>query len=133
MLILQWNNNQGLFEMFSIPGKQAVTITDKAAVQIARLMGDDNSKGLRIGVKKGGCAGMEYTMNYVTEVDPLDEVVEQAGARVMIAPMAQMFLFGTEIDYEVSLLESGFKFRNPNVVDACGCGESIKFAEIDGD
>jgi iron-sulfur cluster assembly protein len=47
----------------------------------------------------------------------------------MIAPMAQMFLFGTEIDYETSLLESGFKFRNPNVVDACGCGESIKFAE----
>ena len=44
-------------------------------------------------------------------------------------PMAQMFLFGTEIDYEVSLLESGFKFKNPNVVDACGCGESIKFAD----
>ncbi|MGR3290500.1 MAG: HesB/IscA family protein [Paracoccaceae bacterium] len=119
--------------MFSIPGKQAVTITDTAAAQIAQLMGKDGSKGLRIGVKKGGCAGMEYTMNYVTEVDPLDEVVEQDGARVMIAPMAQMFLFGTEIDYEVSLLESGFKFRNPNVVDACGCGESIKFAEIDGD
>ena len=72
---------------------------------------------------------MEYTMDYVTETDPLDEVVEQDGARVMIAPMAQMFLFGTEIDYEVSLLEAGFKFRNPNVVDACGCGESIKFDE----
>jgi len=113
--------------MFSIPGKQAVSITDKAAAQIAKLMTQDGSKGLRIGVKKGGCAGMEYTMDYVTEVDPMDEVVEQDGARVMIAPMAQMFLFGTEIDYEVSLLESGFKFRNPNVVDACGCGESIKF------
>ncbi|NVK06470.1 MAG: iron-sulfur cluster assembly accessory protein, partial [Marivivens sp.] len=72
---------------------------------------------------------MEYTMDYVDEVNPLDEVVEQSGARVMIAPMAQMFLFGTEIDYEVSLLESGFKFKNPNVVDACGCGESIKFDE----
>ena len=119
--------------MFSIPGKQAVTITDKAAAQIAQLMQKDGSRGLRIGVKKGGCAGMEYTMNYVSEVDPLDEVVEQDGARVMIAPMAQMFLFGTEIDYKVSLLESGFKFRNPNVVDECGCGESIKFAEIDGD
>ena len=119
--------------MFSIPGKQAVTITDVAAAQIAQLMGKDGHKGLRIGVKKGGCAGMEYTMDYVSEVDPLDEVVEQDGARVMIAPMAQMFLFGTEIDYETSLLESGFKFRNPNVVDACGCGESIKFAETDGD
>ena len=113
--------------MFGIPGKQAVTITDRAAQHIAKLMARDGSQGLRIGVKKGGCAGMEYTMDYVSEVDAHDEVVEQDGARVMIAPMAQMFLFGTEIDYEVSLLESGFKFRNPNVVDACGCGESIKF------
>jgi iron-sulfur cluster assembly protein len=72
---------------------------------------------------------MEYTMEYVTEVNAMDEVVEQDGARVMIAPMAQMFLFGTEIDYEVSLLEAGFKFKNPNVTDACGCGESIKFDE----
>ncbi|AUJ64233.1 Fe-S cluster assembly protein HesB [Aestuarium zhoushanense] len=115
--------------MFGIPGKQAVTITDRAAAQIAKLMAKDGHQGLRIGVKKGGCAGMEYTMDYVDEVNPLDEVVEQGGARVMIAPMAQMFLFGTEIDYEVSLLESGFKFKNPNVVDACGCGESIKFDE----
>jgi iron-sulfur cluster assembly protein len=115
--------------MFSIPGKQAVTITEAAAKQIARLMAKDGHEGLRIGVKKGGCAGMEYTMDYVTEIDPADEVVEQDGARVMIAPMAQMFLFGTEIDYQTSLLESGFVFRNPNVVDACGCGESIKFDE----
>ena len=115
--------------MFGIPGKQAVSITPAAAAQIVRLMGRDGHQGLRIGVKKGGCAGMEYTMDYVAEVDPHDEVVEHDGARVMIAPMAQMFLFGTEIDYETSLLESGFKFRNPNVVDACGCGESIKFAE----
>ncbi len=116
--------------MFAIPGKQAVTITPKAAARIARLMAKDGHEGLRIGVKKGGCAGMEYTMDYASEIDPNDEVVEQDGARVMIAPMAQMFLFGTEIDYEVSLLESGFKFRNPNVVDACGCGESIKFRDV---
>jgi len=117
--------------MFGIPGKQAVSISDAAARQIATLMGKNGSKGLRIGVKKGGCAGMEYTMDYVDAVDPNDEVVEQDGARVMIAPMAQMFLFGTEIDYEVSLLEAGFKFRNPNVVDACGCGESIKFKDVE--
>lgn len=115
--------------MFGIPGKQAVSMTSAAAVQISRLMAKDGHQGLRIGVKKGGCAGMEYTMDYVNEINKLDEVVEVDGARVMIAPMAQMFLFGTEIDYETSLLESGFKFRNPNVVDACGCGESIKFAE----
>ena len=117
--------------MFAIPGKQAVSISDAAAKQITKLMARDGSQGLRIGIKKGGCAGMEYTMEYVSEVDPNDEVVEQNGARVMIAPMAQMFLFGTEIDYETSLLESGFKFRNPNVVDACGCRESIKFKDIE--
>ena len=116
--------------MFSIPGKQAVTLTPRAAGQIARLMTRDAKAGLRIGVKKGGCAGMEYTMEWADTRNPLDEVVEQDGARVMIAPMAQMFLIGTEIDYETGLLESGFRFRNPNVVDACGCGESVKFAEV---
>ena len=115
--------------MFGIPGKQAVSMTPRAAAQISKLMDRDGRQGLRIGVKKGGCAGMEYTMDYVDAGDPMDEVVEQDGARIMIAPMAQMFLFGTEIDYETSLLESGFRFNNPNVVEACGCGESIKFAD----
>lgn len=115
--------------MFGIPGKAAVTLTPAAAKQISKLMQKQDSKGLRIGVKKGGCAGMEYTMDYVSEVNPMDETVEQDGARVMIAPMAQMFLIGTEIDYEISLLEAGFKFRNPNVAEACGCGESIKFKD----
>ncbi|MCA8878369.1 MAG: iron-sulfur cluster assembly accessory protein [Rhodobacteraceae bacterium] len=115
--------------MFGIPGKQAVTLTPAAVKQITRLMARDSAKGLRLGVKKGGCAGMEYTMEFVTDIDPMDEVIEQDGACVMIAPLAQMFLFGTEIDYETSLLESGFRFRNPNVVDACGCGESIRFDE----
>ncbi len=117
--------------MFAIPGKQAVSMTDRAAAQISKLMDQGGHKGLRIGVKKGGCAGMEYTMDYVDEVAEHDEVVEQNGARVLIAPMAQMFLFGTEIDYETSLLESSFKFRNPNVADACGCGESINFKTVD--
>ncbi|WP_415920315.1 HesB/IscA family protein [Tateyamaria sp. SN6-1] len=117
--------------MFAIPGKQAVTITPRAATQIVKLMDKEGHAGLRIGVKKGGCAGMEYTMEYVDQADPNDEAVEQDGARVMIAPMAQMFLFGTEIDYETSLLESGFKFNNPNVSDACGCGESISFKDVE--
>ena len=117
--------------MFAIPGKQAVTMTDAAVRQISKLMEGEGRTGLRIGVKKGGCAGMEYTMDYVDTIDPNDEVVEQDGARVMIAPLAQMFLFGTEIDYETSLLESGFKFRNPNVAEACSCGESIKFKDVE--
>ena len=113
--------------MFGIPGKAAVTLTPAATRQIARLMAKQGSAGLRIGVKKGGCAGMEYTIDYVAEQNPLDEVVEQDGAKVFIAPMAQMFLIGTEIDYEIDLLQAGFKFRNPNVAEACGCGESIMF------
>ena len=116
--------------MFSMPGKQAVTLTQKAVEQINALMEQNGHYGLRLGVKKGGCAGMEYTLDYVDEVAQHDEVIEQDGARVLIAPMAQMFLFGTEIDYAVSLLEAGFKFKNPNVTESCGCGESIKFAEM---
>jgi iron-sulfur cluster assembly protein len=117
--------------MFGIPGKQAVTMTPAAETQVRKLMDRDGRAGLRIGVKKGGCAGMEYTMEFVDTADPNDEVVEQDGARVMIAPMAQMFLFGTEIDYRSSLLESGFHFNNPNVADACGCGDSIKFKDVE--
>ncbi len=119
--------------MFGIPGKSPVTLTPRAVRHIARLMERESAKGLRIGVKKGGCAGMEYTMEAALEVGEHEEVVEQDGACVIIAPMAQMFMFGTEIDYETGLIESGFKFRNPNVTEACGCGESIKFGNVDAE
>ena len=118
--------------MFSIPGKSPVTITDAAERQIARLMAAKSASGLRIGLKKGGCAGMEYTMELAQTAAPGDEVVEQGAARVLIAPTAQMFLFGTEIDYESGMLESGFRFRNPNVTDSCGCGESVRFEPLEG-
>jgi iron-sulfur cluster assembly protein len=115
--------------MFGIPGKSAVTLTPAATRQIAGMMARDGAFGLKIGVKKGGCAGMEYTMEFVPAAGPMDEVVEQDGARVIVAPMAQMFLIGTEIDYQTGLLEAGFKFRNPNVAESCGCGESVKFKD----
>ncbi len=115
--------------MFGMSDKQAVTMTDSAIRQIVKLMERSGKEGVRIGVKKGGCAGMEYTLEFVDMVDAHDEVVEKDGARVMIAPMAQMFLFGTEIDYGTTMLEAGFRFNNPNVVEACGCGESIKFKD----
>jgi iron-sulfur cluster assembly protein len=115
--------------MFGIPGKPPVSLTPAAVKRIRGLMADGSVQGLRLGVKKGGCAGMEYVMEHATEIGTHDEVIEQEGARVLIAPMAQMFLFGTEIDYRSTLLESGFVFNNPNVVEACGCGESIKFAQ----
>ena len=118
--------------MFSIPGKPPVTITPAAEARIARLMAEKGASGLRIGLKKGGCAGMEYTMELAETPSPNDEVVEQGAARVLIAPTAQMFLFGTEIDYETGLLESGFRFKNPNVTDTCGCGESIRFEPLEG-
>ena len=118
--------------MFSIPGKSPVTISAAAERQIARLMAQKTAGGLRIGLKKGGCAGMEYTMELADTAQPGDEVIEQGEARVLIAPTAQMFIFGTEIDYESGLLESGFKFRNPTVTDSCGCGESVSFAPLEG-
>ena len=118
--------------MFSIPGKPPVTITPAAEARIARLMAERGASGLRIGLKKGGCAGMEYTMELADTPSPNDEVVEQGAARVLIAPTAQMFLFGTEIDYRTGLLDSGFRFVNPNVTDTCGCGESIRFEPLGG-
>lgn len=116
--------------MFGVSdGKALVTLTPAAVGQLRGLMerSDEPVYGLRIGVKKGGCAGMEYTMDYASEAKGGEEIVEQDGARVLIEPIATMFLVGTEIDYETGLLESGFKFRNPNVSEACGCGESVKF------
>ena len=95
-------------------------------------MAEKGASGLRIGLKKGGCAGMEYTMELAETPSPNDEVVEQGAARVLIAPTAQMFLFGTEIDYRTGLLDSGFRFVNPNVTDTCGCGESIRFEPLEG-
>lgn len=110
------------------PRPPLITMTTAAIQHITTLMHKKAGIiGLRIGVKNGGCAGMEYTMDYVEQADPLDEVIEQDGACVLIAPQAQMFLLGLEIDYKESLLESGFVFQNPNVVDTCGCGASVKF------
>lgn len=115
--------------MFAIPGKPPVTLTPAAIDRIASLMARENAAGFRIGVKKGGCAGMEYTMEVAQEAGPMDLVVEDGAARVLIAPMAQMYMIGTEIDYEIGLLDAGFRFRNPNVVESCGCGESVKFRD----
>jgi iron-sulfur cluster assembly protein len=115
--------------MFGMP--VPIKITPTAVRQILKLTPEPGS-ALRIGLKKGGCAGMEYTMDIVPAAERHDIEIEQDGARVLLAPTAQMFLIGTEIDYESSLLESGFKFRNPNVEDACGCGESVSF-KVDRD
>ncbi|WP_342642612.1 HesB/IscA family protein [Rhodoligotrophos ferricapiens] len=106
---------------------KAMTMTDAAAARLRELStrSEQPILGLRVGVKKGGCAGMEYTLEYATEQKPGDEVVEDKGAKIFIDPAAILFLLGTEMDYKTSLLSSGFVFNNPNQTSACGCGESV--------
>lgn len=109
-------------------GRFAVmTLTDKAADRVREIIASrDGALGIRVGVKKGGCAGMEYTIDLVTEAKPGDDVIEKDGARVFIAPEAVLFLLGTQMDFEVTTLRTGFVFSNPNQTSACGCGESVE-------
>lgn len=109
------------------PMPKAITLTDAAAERMRAIMAASEGKyvGVRIGVKNGGCAGMEYTMEYAEEQKPLDEVVEDRGVKILIDPKAILFLLGTEMDYAADKFSSGFRFNNPNQTDACGCGESV--------
>jgi len=109
------------------PRPKVVTLTDAAARRMKEIMAGADEKfiGVRIGVKNGGCAGMEYEMGYATEAKPFEEVVEENGVKVMIDPKAILFLIGTEIDFVTEKLSQRFVFRNPNQTDACGCGESV--------
>ncbi|MGB0341890.1 MAG: HesB/IscA family protein [Parvibaculales bacterium] len=106
---------------------KAITLTERAAARVKNIMAKSETPmlGVRLGVKNGGCAGMEYTMDYAEEQLPLDEVVEDKGVTIFIEAKAVLFLLGTEMDYEEGLLSSGFTFNNPNQTDACGCGESV--------
>jgi len=104
-----------------------VKLTDSAAARVREIM-DGSEKtlaGLRVGVKNGGCAGMSYTMEWAEAVGPHDEVIEDKGVKVLIDPKAVMFLLGTEMDFKMDKLSSGFVFNNPNQTSACGCGESV--------
>ena len=112
-------------QKYEIP--KAISLTDRAAERIKHIMSRTQTPkiGVRLGVKNGGCAGMEYTMDYADARDPLDEVVEDKGVMILIEPKAVLFLLGTEMDYEEGVMSSGFIFNNPNQTDACGCGESV--------
>ena len=109
------------------PRPKVVTLTDAAAERVRDIMAKAEKPyaGLRVGVKNGGCAGQEYVLEYAETADPLDEIVEDKGVRILIEPKAVLFLLGSQIDYEASKLSSKFVFRNPNETDACGCGESV--------
>jgi iron-sulfur cluster assembly protein len=109
------------------PRPKVVTLTERAATRVREIMSAAQTPyaGLRIGVRNGGCAGQEYVLEYAAALGPLDEVVEDKGVTLLIEPKAVLFLIGSEIDYETSLLSAKFVFHNPNQTDACGCGESV--------
>ena len=110
------------------PSPKVMTLTEAAAERVREIMNRSERPvvGLRIGVKNGGCAGMEYTMEWADRQEKLDEVVEDKNVRIFIDPKAVLFLLGTEMDYRVEKLKSGFVFNNPNQTSACGCGESVQ-------
>jgi iron-sulfur cluster assembly protein len=116
------------------PKPQVVRLTEAAAERIKAVMAkaDRPIAAVRVGVKNGGCAGMSYTMEYAEKADPLDEVVEDRGVRILIDPKAVLFLLGTEMDYKVDKLSAQFVFNNPNQTAACGCGESVQLEPATG-
>ncbi len=108
-----------------------LTLTDAAAERVREIQADhEDASGIRVGVKKGGCAGMEYTIALVTEPNAADDLVERDGAKVYVAPEAALFLLGTQMDFEVTTLRTGFVFNNPNQTSACGCGESVELTPV---
>jgi iron-sulfur cluster assembly protein len=110
------------------PRPQVMRLTEAAALRIKSVMAQAGKPmaGVRVGVKNGGCAGMEYTMEYADAVGPTDEVVEDKGVKILIDPKAILFLLGTEMDYKTEKLSAQFVFNNPNQTSACGCGESVQ-------
>jgi iron-sulfur cluster assembly protein len=112
----------------SRPRPQVMRLTDAAADRIKAVMAKAERPiaAVRVGVKNGGCAGMSYYMEYAEKIDPLDEVIEDKGVRMLIDPKAVLFLLGTEMDYKVQKLSAQFVFNNPNQTAACGCGESVQ-------
>jgi len=104
-----------------------MNVTDAAAERVRQLMSnrDEPVVGLRIGVRKGGCSGLSYTMEFAKVRNPLDEVVETKGVKILVDSKALMFLIGAEMDFVASKLSSGFVFKNPNEKGRCGCGESF--------
>jgi iron-sulfur cluster assembly protein len=111
-----------------------MSLTEAAAGRVRDIVAvraDMGALGVRVGVKKGGCAGMEYTVDLVTEPKHGDDLIEQNGVNVWVDPAATLYLLGTEMDFEATKLRTGFVFRNPNQTSACGCGESVELKAAD--
>ena len=105
-----------------------IKLSNNAALRIKEIMSSDENQslGVRVSVKTGGCAGMSYVMDYTKEVNPSDELIEDKGVKVFVDSAAVMYLLGTEMDYKKEELSSSFVFNNPNETERCGCGESFK-------
>ena len=111
---------------------KVLSLTDAAADRVRHIMaGKPDVAGLKIGVKKGGCAGMEYTISWAENIAKFDEVVEDKGVKVIIDPAAVLYLLGTEMDWKVDKLSAQFVFNNPNQKSSCGCGESVNLVPAD--
>jgi iron-sulfur cluster assembly protein len=110
------------------PKPQVMSLTEAAALRIRDILANAErpALGLRVGITKGGCAGMTYKIEYAENIKPGDEVIEDKGVRVVIDPGAVLFLLGTEMDYKIDKLSAQFVFKNPNETSACGCGESVQ-------
>lgn len=108
-------------------GFEVITVNADAQKRLGEILATKKDAiGIRIGVKNAGCAGMEYTIDLVTEPDAKDDKVETEAGNVYIQPQAVLFLLGTELGFEVTKLKTGFVFNNPNQTSACGCGESVE-------
>jgi iron-sulfur cluster assembly protein len=104
----------------------SVTLTEAAAERVKRFLADQqNSPGLRFGVRRTGCSGYAYVVDLAKEVTGRDEVFESRGIRVIVDGDSLALVDGTEIDYRSDGLSATFQFNNPQVKDACGCGESF--------
>jgi iron-sulfur cluster assembly protein len=104
----------------------SVTLTTSAAERVRSFLEKrGRGVGLRLGVKKTGCSGFAYVVNYADEVASGDVVFEDRGVRVIVDPDSLRYVDGTEIDFVRQGLNEAFKFRNPNVRGECGCGESF--------
>ena len=108
-----------------------ISVTPKAIARLENLINNSKAKAIKIGVENGGCAGMAYTMDYVTDLDSEGEIIEINDIKIVIDNSAILFLLGTELDYEETKINSGFVFNNPNQTDACGCGESVTLQKAD--
>ncbi len=105
-----------------------ISVTDRAAQEVARIIDEQklsDATVLRVGVKGGGCSGFSYTLGFDDLTSEVDQIFEINGVRVAVDPKSFLYLNGTQIDFEESLMGRGFKFGNPNAAKSCGCGESF--------